>query len=1136
MFTIDHPQYKVLADAVAQRLAEVTAERAAARASARSVPMAVAITAGGYANLSELYPEFRVVQYGFYRPGHSDWVASRRLANEWLMLQAQKYGASAVHIGGSVASYLLTEDLEGHLVVDDSNAEAMHEHHAQTSEAYKYFASFGQVGEDLGRVLPRNKYLDYLAGKGTVVGRPVGMKAQADVYLADLSLQMMPPVQLAAAMLETKASVAFGFFMYTPAMITDAVGELPGSSIRFVRKPEGLLLQYPEGRCAAGMLRYEDWEPWLVGHTFSVGSIINRKWFQLELLKNRGSFMFFRMVQLDGPPEDLDITHALDVGLSEPMYVVRVPEPVGLDVDVTKMDSWRVVPTLVPQRVIDRAYNDAMVLPRKLFTTQAVTKRIIAANDRFVVAGTTVKVNSSLGLDIVRRATLAVVSRAFVDRYEAGQLTAEVLGVASRYMSRQGAHEPVNMRRLLSGLACKVFSPVWSVLTQFDSALAAASEWLDGVFNPRFVYTPGQIDTPVGYFRLGEQCARLTHVVKHSGTEVIVAYSKPVWGMPGALVTAAVIDNAKDQVVSRLSATWSLFTTTTWAAHLHVEETDIGHRDYVTEEASLFEDDVDEAAAQDVIDAARRNNVVQQASQGMRDVHATVVVGDAVPIVETAPEVSDDPVGDLNRFYATVNPGVAPQDLEQDTASIALDPQDRYVTAVRFAAPTDMSSVPKPREVYLSRIQALNVSKRQNTLQELVSATSARNLSAPQVSLPQNEDAAIQDIWKVFLDTACVPDARSKIEAYKADPVALTEFGLADWARQVTPQKRARVIKALEDGTEALEQMDVSEYMLMLKADVKPDLTRKPIENRIEPQVIAYHKPELNALFSSIFRVVLRRFLSLLKPNHKLVLLKDLGEVERVLQNVHPFGGAFKYLENDFSKYDKSQGRFVYLLEAFVFTEMGMDESLLEHWLSGHKFAKMRSVALLMSLHVEYQRKSGDATTAGGNGILNILSVTYAYRGTDVVWAVYMGDDSLVCARAVGGDKAAVRILAEVFNLGAKTFITESPYFASNFLSVDDDNAVLRFIPDPVKRAARWSMSVSAEDPAWHERWVSARDACRAYRDETCLTRLPALVCQRYDVDSTAVELAVRAVAAVTCDEKTFRSMWEEKSTVVTYG
>jgi hypothetical protein len=1136
MFTIDHPQYKVLADAVAQRLAEVTAERAAARASARSVPMAVAVSAGGYANLAEMYPEFRLVQYGFYRPGHADWVASRRLANEWLMLQAQKYGSTAVHIGGSVASYLLSDDLEGQIVVDDSNPVAVHEHHAQTGEAYKYYSSFAQVGEDLGRVLPREKYIDYLAGKGTVVGTTTTMKAVSDVYLVDLSLQLIPPVQLAAAMLETGSSVAFGFFLYSPAMITDSSGELPGSTIRFVRKPEGILLQYPEGPCATGMMKYQDWEPWLVGHTFSVGSVLRRKWFQLELLKNRGSFMFFRMVKLDAAPADVDITHALDVGVAEPMYVVRVPEPVGLDLDMTKMESWHVVPTLVPCRVIDRAYNDAMVLPRNLFTTQAITKKIVAANDRFVVAGTTVKVNSSLGLDIVRRATLAVVSRAFVDRYEAGQLTAEVLGVASRYMSNQGVYEPFSMRRLLCGLACQVFSPAWSLVTKVDTALAAAADWLDSLFNPKFIYEPGEFDEPIGYFRLGEQCAKLTHVVRHAGTEVVVASSAPVWGMPGALVASVAVDNAKSQTVSRLSSAWSVLSTSVWSAELLEKQTDIGYRDYTVEEAKLFEDDVFEEAAEDVLNAAKRSNVVEQASQAMRDLTATVVVGESVPFAEGAPVVSDDPVGDLNRFYATVNPGVAPQDLEQDTASIALDPQDRYVTAVRLAGPTDMSSVPKPRDVYLSRIEALNVSKRQNTLQELLSATASRNLSAPQVSLPQNEDAAIQDIWKVFLDTACVPDAREKIESFKSDPVALTEFGLADWARQVTPDKRARVIKALEDGTEALEQMDVGEYMLMLKADVKPDLTRKPIENRIEPQVIAYHKPELNALFSAIFRVVLRRFLSLLKPNYKLVLLKDLREVERVLQNVHPFGGVFKYLENDFSKYDKSQGRFVYLLEAFVFTEMGMDESLLAHWLSGHKFAKMRSVALLMSLHVEYQRKSGDATTAGGNGILNILSVTYAYKGTDVVWAIFMGDDSLVCARRVGGDKSAVRVLAEVFNLGAKTFVTDSPYFASNFLAIDDDNAVLRFIPDPVKRAARWSMSVSADNPMWHERWISARDACRAYGDEACLTVLPRLVCQRYEVDSTSVELAVRAVAAAIGSEEVFRSLWEKEPTVITYG
>jgi len=322
----------------------------------------------------------------------------------------------------------------------------------------------------------------------------------------------------------------------------------------------------------------------------------------------------------------------------------------------------------------------------------------------------------------------------------------------------------------------------------------------------------------------------------------------------------------------------------------------------------------------------------------------------------------------------------------------------------------------------------------------------------------------------------------------------------------------------------------------MLKSDVKPDLTTKPIFNRIEPQVIVYHKSELNALYSAIFRVLVRRFLSLLKPNFKVVLLKDMGDVERVIQNIHPFGEKFEFLENDFSKYDKSQGRFVYYLEAFVFEQLGMNDGLLQHWLKGHKTSRMRSVALGISLHVSYQRKSGDATTSFGNVLLNVLSVVYAYTGSDIVWAVFMGDDSLVCCTRVAGDRSAVRVLAEVFNLGSKTFVTDQPYFASSFLVIDDAAGVVRFLPDPVKRVARWSMSVSADDPMWHERWISARDACSAYADEFNVSGLPPLVAARYDVKPEDVAPAVRAVATVLQDERKFRGMWFEEPEVVTFG
>jgi len=1137
MFTIDHPQYKILAEAVTQRLAEVASERAQARAAARAVPVAVSLQTQDLGEVTLMYPEFSFVNYGMYRPGHSRWVQTRRLANEWIMTQAARYTDTVCHLGGSVASYLLDPVMKGQLLVDQVDPVSLHEFHAQTVEAYRYYGDFASVGDDLGRLLPRGKYEAYLRGEVLSVDATTAPLIKSDVLLVDLSLRVMPPSQVAAMMIETQASVCFGFFPYCPQMVVSDSGTFEGTGVSYVRKADGVALQYPEGPAGTGFMDYVNWEPWLVSHTFSAGSLLKRRYFQVELLKNRGQFMFFRMVALDCAPQQCGLTHALDVDQSEPVYLVSVPELVSYDADPSLASSWTVKPFTVSQRVVDRVYNDAMQLTREQFTSQAVRKRISEVNDRIVVNGTRVQLNTSLGLDVLTRLTLAITSRCFVDRYEAGRLMEEVMQAAKALMRPSVAHAGMRASLLMYYMSSLVAGPTAFV----DRTLSAVAEWVGNVFGKAHRVQPGVFGIPLGYVRVGETCTALVHGLKYSGPEVLVSQARPVTGMPSLFLAEAMTRAALTRVVHPLSRGWALVVkpgasvAKAPSGGMTPLEPDVGLGAFHASEQGLFEDGRSDPLVDELVETVRRGGGVTAPGLHTHGVSAMVVEGERVSQKPDHVEVVTDPVGVFNEFYAAVNPGVAPQELEQDTGSIALDPQDRYVTAQRLVLPGDMSSVPKPRWVYRSRVQALNVSKRQGTLQELLSASAARNLSAPQVSLPQDEDRAVEDVWKCFLEEACVPNAREKLLTYQSDPVALSDEGLRGWAAQADEKKIRRVISALEASGETLLSMDVGEYVMMLKSDVKPDLTTKPIFQRIEPQVIVYHKTELNALYSSIFRVLVRRFLSLLKPNYKVVLMKDMADVERVIQNVHPFGRALKYLENDFSKYDKSQGRFVFMLEAFVFDQLGMNAEFLEHWLRGHKVSRVRSIALGMSLHLDYQRKSGDATTSFGNVLLNVLSVTYAYRGTCVVWAVFMGDDSLVCATEVHGDRNAVKVLAEVFNLGSKTFVTEQPYFASSFLMVDDENAVVRFLPDPVKRVARWSMNVAAEDPVWEDRWESARDACRAYGDEFNVSTLPGLVSVRYDVKPGDVALAVRAVATVVTDYKAFRSMWEDKPTLITY-
>jgi len=274
--------------------------------------------------------------------------------------------------------------------------------------------------------------------------------------------------------------------------------------------------------------------------------------------------------------------------------------------------------------------------------------------------------------------------------------------------------------------------------------------------------------------------------------------------------------------------------------------------------------------------------------------------------------------------------------------------------------------------------------------------------------------------------------------------------------------------------------------------------------------------------------------LSLLKPNYHVNLLKDTEDIGNFIKANHPFGvTGLNYLENDFSKYDKSQSAFAFALEHYVFTELGMNLEMLNQWSMGHVDCSLRSVSVGLSLHVMYQRKSGDATTSFGNVLLNILSVTYAYRGTRVIWAVFMGDDSLVCCTVVSADADAVQVLAEVFNLSAKYYITMAPYFASNFVDIDSESMTVRMCPDPIKRIERLSMHIAADDPQWKERHISFKDAMGVYLDGQSVMALAKLVPQRYEVDEGLVRGAASALGTLVASYDKFRGMWEEVPTIL---
>lgn len=466
-YTTNHPLYKALSLAMEQRLAEVATDKAATRASGRATVVTMALASEESQALSRDYPEFTLVNHGHARAGHPAWVQARRLGGEWLLMQAEKVAAVVAAAGVPWLAALTSSLDDCHMLIDISVPAAVQEQHQAQMDAYRIFSDAVAVSADLGKPLDVKRYEDAVAGRSFRSYAAGRVLPAADVLCIDGGLYGYGPMQVAAMMLQTKATMAYGFFVYHVAMTLELEGEIPGTGVHFRRDSECVELLYPEG--VSGVERYDlhAWSAWQVSHSFCLGSGAGAEWFQLELMKNRGPFMFYRMVAVDVPPQGERMVHALELDTARDMYVVQSWELRKLGLNPGNDDSWIPRRYLAGRRLVDRVYQFAMQLPREQFTRYAIRKQLHVANDRVTVEGTSVKVNSPMGLQLVNALVVDIYSRAFCDRYAAGNLTAEAIAMVKRIA---GFSEASTVWRVL-------FVARVCAVTLWDYTVGALHEW-----------------------------------------------------------------------------------------------------------------------------------------------------------------------------------------------------------------------------------------------------------------------------------------------------------------------------------------------------------------------------------------------------------------------------------------------------------------------------------------------------------------------------------------------------------------------------------------------------------------------------------------------------------------------------------
>lgn len=1121
MYTTQHPLYLEYSKLIEQEISAQVDTESARKAACKQAVVTAALPATMQTALEHEYPEFRVEWLNESVPVHALFTARRQLAGQFMTHHLKSMAATYVHYGGSTLSYLAQGVVDATLMLDRDSAVATQEAHSDDLLSARLLEDRERFAKEGLYVSPEaaQRYYDGALWRKRV--DPADM-TQADALIVDGTLHALPPQQFALAMAQHGASVGMFCMPYHASMHMQDTGELPDTGVKYNITESDVEFWYPEAVAGVSTYSRSCWNEWLV-NTYRVAPTKSGG-YHFELMGARGCLMFIRVVYVERVPAKQEFVHVLslpEMGRNVKVVSWRLR---NVAARVTSRDAWVRVEITAPARVVEKAYEYAMTLEKGAFSRSALRKRLAILNDRITVEGTTVKVNTPMTAEALDVLEAALFTRAFVDRYKHEQLASTLrqrIDASSRFATMG---ERPKYRWLISTLMVGMYG---SSIRAFESSIRSA---LDRVIDSEvnrvdrtemFVPMPQFLRYDTMFRRRGNVLEQCLSTLKDG----VLRAADSLFNWPGVHLAHAF-------------GTWQESDPVKWPLAPVVDEKGFAVHDDV-----LFSDVVDSAlgtqhqeAHDRLVGQIKLSNTLDQ-TDGTRHFLQSVTYATAEEEVDMV-SYSFDPgyIDTLNELHEMAFPGMAAVDSTYDPSSLATDDQHRTIQAPYLDMPGAFNTIPKDMSVYRSKFKGYQTTKRPQNAQEVLSAVSARNLAAPVLALPQDQPALIRKVWQDFKDQACVSNVDELLAGFSRDRVALEEEMIRDWASKARPENVEKTINYLIENPSAWEEFRVERYEAMIKTDVKPPLSEKPKTARVEPQVIVHHMTHVNAFFSSVFRVLTRRFLSLLKPNYMLYLLKDIGDAAKLIQRFHDWHGDVKWLENDFSKYDKAQQEFVHELEAFVFEELGLDFDMLAKWKLGHIDCSIRSVAIGLSLNLRYQRKSGDATTSLGNGILNIVSVCHAYKGSDIVWAVFMGDDSLVEVRTLVDGQRAVATLAEVFNLQAKFFITTAPYFASSFVRIDPDQRTVRFLPDPMKLVEKLSVAVPARDPGWDDRFQSAVDRYSVYRNVANATGLDLALLQRYPCQEMMSSASIcDAIASLIRSVDDFRNGWEKYPEIISY-
>jgi len=351
-----------------------------------------------------------------------------------------------------------------------------------------------------------------------------------------------------------------------------------------------------------------------------------------------------------------------------------------------------------------------------------------------------------------------------------------------------------------------------------------------------------------------------------------------------------------------------------------------------------------------------------------------------------------------------------------------------------------MAWTPKRSEFCTPILRTVQPDRFSGSFLETVLAIRKRNLNPPMIHIvrdPNLIDEIAGQFFKTFIDDERLTAATQKF-SYESD-----EFW-QDWlASRTERQFKSMIAREMEFGNPNI-------YASHVKPDQKPKLDNTHNLELVAGQVLTVHDPLLTAKFSGVMRCMTAILKESLKPkwavNDGMNATELNGFMDRISQNVK----RTKFLEVDFSKFDKSQEEICLNVVCEILSRFGVPVRLVDEWRKCHQFNTLIFHSLGVKVATKFQRRSGDVLTFIGNTMVAMAAISFCYDLENAYGGVFGGDDSLIFMNEHDDVIDQSGQIGKIFNLIAKIEnFPSAPMFSSRFLVRVKNHWM--FVPDPVK-------------------------------------------------------------------------------------